>query len=100
MSQREKSGESWPRFSVGAGEPFEVGPKPKRACISGRKFSISLGTIPAAASACCSSESADMLSCRFIALVPVRVAATRGVAQLARAASVSVVPECRPLSVE
>ena len=26
MSQRECAGFNWPRFSVGAGEPFEIGP--------------------------------------------------------------------------
>jgi hypothetical protein len=32
MSQREKAGLSWPGFSVGALEPFEVGPCVKNAC--------------------------------------------------------------------
>ena len=35
---------------------------PSRSCISGRSCMTSLGTIPAAVSATCASESADMLS--------------------------------------
>ncbi len=81
MSQREKAGASWPGLAVSAGEPFEVGPKPSLATISGRNLSISLGTKPIAASACCSIDNPDMLSCRSIAAALVRTADTRGVAQ-------------------
>lgn len=57
MSQREKAGASWPGFSVGAGEPLEVGPGIGVSCepwASGKPHLFALGVLHGAYAVACS----------------------------------------------
>jgi hypothetical protein len=124
MSQREKAGLSWPGLSVAAGEPLDGGPRVKRAAIAvpiccpramrdrttGRVASILLPSVAqgvghVASAAVHRSFPQPFRSASRSAPLSERTdfapSFAPGVGHPAnRAASVSVVPECRPLSVE